>query len=56
VGTSVDVSFSLLTLPRVNIRGAVSWRRNKSLGIRFDPGDERRRRVKEWIDAYLESS
>jgi hypothetical protein len=56
VGTSVDVSFSLLTLPRVNIRGTVSWRRNKSLGIRFDPGDERRRRVKEWIDAYLESS
>ncbi len=55
-GASVEVSFALLTLPRVNIRGSVSWRRNKSLGIRFDPGDERRRKVKEWIDGYLEST
>jgi len=55
-GTNVEVSFSLLTLPRVNVRGSVSWRRNKSLGIRFDGADERRRKVKEWIDSYLESS
>jgi hypothetical protein len=55
-GAHVEVSFALLTLPRVNIRGTVSWRRNKSLGIRFDPADERRRKVKEWIDGYLEST
>jgi PilZ domain len=54
-GTNVDVSFSLLTLPRVNVRGVVTWRKSKSFGIHFEPADERRHRVKEWIDAYLES-
>ncbi len=54
-GTNVDVSFSLLTLPRVGVRGAVTWRKSKSFGIHFDSTDERRQRVKEWIDAYLES-
>ena len=54
-GTNVDVSFSLLTLPRVNVRGVVTWRKSKSFGIHFEPGDERRQRVKEWLDAYLES-
>jgi hypothetical protein len=54
-GTNVDVSFSLLTLPRVNVRGVVTWRKTKSFGIHFDSTDDRRQRVKEWIDAYLES-
>jgi hypothetical protein len=54
-GTNVDVSFSLLTLPRVNVRGVVTWRKSKSFGIRFEAADDRRHRVKEWIDAYLES-
>jgi hypothetical protein len=52
----VEVSFSLLTLPRVWVRGQVTWRKNnKSFGIRFDPTDERRQRLKEWIAAYLEA-
>jgi len=56
VGSLVEVSFSLLTLPRVWIRGVVAWRKNnKSFGIRFDATDERRQRLKEWITAYLES-
>jgi hypothetical protein len=54
-GTSVEVSFSLLTLPRVNIRSTVTWRKTKSFGLRFDPADERRQKVKEWIDGYLDS-
>jgi hypothetical protein len=54
-GTNVEISFSLLTLPRVNIRGVVTWRKAKFFGVRFDPADERRRKVKEWIDGYLES-
>jgi len=54
-GSPVEVSFSLLTLPRVWVRGQVTWRKNnKSFGIRFDPTDERRQRLKEWIAAYLE--
>lgn len=54
-GTNIEVSFSLLTLPRVCIRGAVTWRKAKSFGVRFDPADDRRRKVKEWVDGYLES-
>ena len=54
-GAAVEVSFSLLTLPRVWVRGEVSWTKpNKSFGIRFDPTDERRQRLKEWIVAYME--
>jgi hypothetical protein len=54
-GSNVEISFSLLTLPRVNLRGVVTWRKSKSFGIRFDPTDDRRQKVKEWIDSYLES-
>jgi len=52
-GSNVEISFSLLTLPRVNVRGVVTWRKTKSFGIRFDPADDRRQKVKEWIDGYL---
>ena len=56
-GGSVEASFALLTLPRIWVRGTVSWSKpeNKTFGVRFDPRDERRVRIKEWVDAYLES-
>jgi hypothetical protein len=55
-GQLVEVSFALLTLPRIWIRGNVTWRgKNRSFGIKFDATDDRRIRLKEWIDAYLES-
>jgi len=54
-GTNVEISFSLLTLPRVTLRGVVTWRKTKSFGVRFDSTDDRRQKVKNWIDAYLES-
>jgi hypothetical protein len=55
-GSLVEVSFSLLTLPRIWVRGHVTWKKpNKSFGIRFDPADDRRHRMKEWIVAYLEA-
>jgi hypothetical protein len=55
-GQSGEVSFALLTLPRIWVRCVVTWRNvsGKSFGIRFDNQDERRFRIKEWIDAYLE--
>jgi hypothetical protein len=53
--TNIEISFSLLTLPRVCVRGVVTWRKPKSFGVRFDPADERRLKVKEWIDGYLEN-
>ncbi len=57
VGLPVEVSFALLTLPRIWVRGSVSWHKpaSKTFGIRFDPHDERRLRIKEWVDSYLES-
>jgi Tfp pilus assembly protein PilZ len=55
IGTNVEVSFSLMTLPRVCVRGMVSWRKPKSFGVRFDVADERRQKVKIWIDSYLEN-
>ena len=55
-GSLVEVSFSLLTLPRVWVRGYVTWKKGtNSFGIRFDSTDERRQRLKEWIVAYLEA-
>jgi len=56
-GQAVEISFALLTLPRVHVRGAVSWRNlpSKTFGVRFDPQDDRRQKIKEWIDAYVDS-
>src|SRR5258708_25587045 len=54
-GANVEISFSLLTLPRVTVRGVVTWRKTKSFGVRFDASDDRRQKIKEWIDAYLEN-
>jgi len=57
VGQAVEISFALLTLPRIWVRASVSWHRpaSKTYGVRFDPHDERRLRIKEWVDSYLES-
>jgi len=55
IGLPVELSFSLMTLPRVNVRGVVSWRKPKSFGVRFDAADDRRQKVKRWIDSYLEN-
>jgi hypothetical protein len=56
IGNQVEVSFSLLTLPRVWVRGQVSWKKpNKSFGVRFDSADDRRQKLKEWIVKYLEA-
>jgi PilZ domain len=54
-GSSVEISFALLTLPRVLVRGTVTWRRGRLTGIRFDQDDDRRRRIKDWITSYLEN-
>lgn len=55
IGANVEVSFALRTLPRVHLRGVVSWHTPKSVGVRFDPHDDRRLKVKTWIDSYLEN-
>ena len=43
LGMAVEVSFALLTLPRIWVRANVSWRKpDKTFGVRFDIKDERR--------------
>jgi hypothetical protein len=55
-GSMVEVSFSLLTLPRIWVRGNVAWKKpQKSFGVRFDVSDDRRHRLKDWLVAYLET-
>jgi hypothetical protein len=55
-GQSVEVSFALLTLPRIWVRGLVAWRNPgaKTFGVRFDAQDDRRLKVKQWVDAHLD--
>lgn len=55
VGAPLEVSFALLTLPRIWVKGVVCWKSKNTFGVRFDPNDDRRLRLKEWVDAYLES-
>lgn len=54
--SSVEISFSLLTLPRIWVKGNVTWLKphSKSFGVRFDPADDRRLRLKQWVESYLE--
>ncbi|MGZ4829544.1 MAG: PilZ domain-containing protein [Candidatus Angelobacter sp.] len=49
----------ILTLPgveKLSVRAFVCWYResDKIYGMRFDPSDERRLKVRGWIDQYLE--
>jgi hypothetical protein len=56
-GVPMEVSFALLTLPRIWVRGTVTWTKPAGMmfGLRFDARDERRHRIKEWVDSYLET-
>ena len=51
-GTQIEISFALLTLPRIWVKGTVNWKKQKSFGVRFDAQDERRNRLKGWIEGY----
>ena len=57
-GTAIEISFALLTLPRIWVRGAVTWanKDEQEIGVKFDSQDERRTKIKEWIDSYLGAS
>ncbi len=55
VGTNVEVSFALMTMPRVILKANVSWKKPKSMGIKFDLNDQRRQTVKRWVESYLEN-
>ena len=56
VGQSVELSFSLLTLPKAAVRGTVIWKNpaSQTFGVHFDKTDDRRLRIKEWVEGCLE--
>ena len=53
---ALEISFALLTLPRIWVKGSVTWRKpqSKSFGVRFDSADDRRFKIKSWVESYLE--
>ncbi len=54
IGQTVDVAFSLPGTDRIQLGATVCWRRDPDLlGLRFEPGDERRKLLRRWIDEYL---
>lgn len=56
-GQAMEISFALLTLPRIWVKGNVTWRNQQkgTFGLRFDAQDERRRKIRQWVEAYLEN-
>jgi PilZ domain len=52
----VLVTFELPNVGQVSLRAIVSWMRQEEemVGVRFEPADERRPAVRQWIDDYLE--
>ncbi len=54
---SVRVTLSLPGMSPLSLRAFICWARpaDRVYGLRFDPGDERRRQVRGWIDQFLET-
>ncbi len=54
LGDFVEVSFTLPGGKPLKLGATAVWRREPDVvGLRFEPGDERRVGVRQWIDAYL---
>ena len=55
-GEAIRLNLALPGLEKLSVRAFVCWYRysDKIYGLRFDPTDERRLRVRGWIDQYLE--
>ena len=58
VGQVLQLRFTLPTGAVVNVSASVCWVRDADSGVgaRFDPADERRNVVRDWIEQYLEFS
>jgi CheY-like chemotaxis protein len=53
---AVRLNLSLPGMDKLSVRALVCWYRDsdKVYGLRFDPSDERRLKIRGWIDQYLE--
>ena len=58
IGQQLQLSFSLPTGEKVNVNASVCWLRESDagMGARFDPLDDRRNLVRDWVEKYLEAS
>jgi hypothetical protein len=58
IGSNLEVSFGLPKLSELSLRSVVAWVRPDVhlVGLRFDPQEPNRFRVKNWIDQYLDIS
>ena len=56
MGNVLEVSFTLPNTKPMHCSAVVSWIEpdEGTIGVRFDPGDQRRYAIKEWIEEYLE--
>ncbi len=56
MNSNVGVEFVLPPSTEVKIRAQVAWvnAQDQRIGVRFDPTDGHRLRVKEWVEHYLE--
>jgi Tfp pilus assembly protein PilZ len=56
IGQNAEVSFTLPNSKPLACSAVVSWvdPQDQSVGVRFDPADERRGLIKRWIEDYLE--
>jgi hypothetical protein len=56
IGQVAEVSFTLPNSKPLACSAVVSWvdPQDQSIGVRFDPSDERRGLIKRWIEDYLE--
>lgn len=56
ISQTLLVTFELPNVGQVSLRAIVSWIRQEEsmVGVRFEPGDEYRPSVRQWIDDYLE--
>ena len=58
IGQQLQLSFGLPTGEKVSVNASVCWLRESDLGMgaRFDPLDDRRNLVRDWVEKYLEAS
>jgi len=56
LGDAVEVSFSLPNTNPITCAATVSWLEpaEGTVGVRFEPNDQRRTAIKRWIEEYLE--
>jgi hypothetical protein len=56
LNSPVGLAFTLPPASEVKVRGVVAWvnAQDQRIGVRFDPGDNRRLAVKQWVEKSLD--